>query len=168
MQHLIARINILFGVLLLQSVLMLSDAFLGEVCLVVHRLGVQRVDLVNWLIQMVFCAAEESAKRVAVRKVHFTLSRSNLRVQLFNKFCVFLIDTLLRSHAVLQVRTCVGIHFALPTKNIQKIKRWSHVYLLIRFIMDAHLLPDWKMAVHSNVGWERRLFHLFLLLEGRV
>ena len=34
--------------------------------------------------------------------------------------------------------------------------------------MDAHLLPDWKMAVHSNVGWERRLFHLFLLLEGRV
>ena len=47
MQHLIARIKILFGVLLLQSVLMLSNAFLGEVSLVMHRLGVQRVYLVN-------------------------------------------------------------------------------------------------------------------------
>lgn len=82
--------------------------------MIVHRLGVHRVDLFNGLIQIVLRAVEESSKRAASREVRSSLSRYNLRVQ-FGRFRTFLINPVLRSYAVLQVRTCVIVHFVFAT-----------------------------------------------------
>ena len=79
-----------------------------------HRLGMHRVDLFNGLIQIVFRAVKESAKRAASREVRSSLSRYNLRVK-FDRFRTFLINPVLRSYAVFCLKNRVIVHFVLGT-----------------------------------------------------
>jgi len=51
---------------------------------------------------------------------------------------------------------------------MKKVKKLRYVYLLVRLIVDAHLLSYCEVAVHGKIGWESRFFNLFLLLKGRV